>query len=96
MSRSPQSLGSLKRHGSDCPATLTRVLTITWLADAAVLISMQLDPTSANPTFLLANAMIWGLTAIASLVLTGGRHRSWIFFLPISAITAARGLASIN
>lgn len=71
------------------------LMTVTWWGNAVVLVSMQLDPSTTNPVFLLANALICGVTALASLLLTRGRHLSWVFFLPIAAITGERGLAAL-
>lgn len=72
------------------------LMTLFWWGNAAVLVSMALDPSTVNPVFLLANALICGGTAMASLLLTDGRHLSWVFFLPIAAITAHAGLAALN
>lgn len=72
------------------------LLTLFWWANAAVLVSMELNPSTVNPVFLLANALICGGTALASLLLTEGRHLSWIFFLPIAAILGQAGLASLS
>lgn len=67
------------------------LLTLTWWCNAAVLVSMELQPETLSPVFLFSNATLYFGTAVAALALTSGRHLSWVFFIPIAIMLGVRG-----
>jgi hypothetical protein len=67
------------------------LLTLFWWLLAAVLVALALTPQWAAQVLLFGLAFSTGLTGVLALILSKGRHRSWVFFLPISVIAALAG-----
>lgn len=71
--------------GSQRNARLTlwfgwHALTLFWWAQAFVFWRMAKESAQAGPATLTAWAAACGLLGVAALVLTHGRHLSWVFF----------------
>ncbi len=62
------------------------MLSITWLVLAGLLVVMQLQPAQRSPAFLAACAGLFAVCGLSALILSRGRHLSWLFFLPISLL----------
>ena len=63
--------------------------TLIWIALAAVMVVIEIDPSQSRRSFLLAMAILFGLSAALPLIFSRGKHRSWVFFLPIAVLTWA-------
>lgn len=64
-------------------------LTLFWWAQAIVLIVMARHPGAAVETTLLTWALACGIMGMLALVVSKGRHLSWIFFLPLAGLMLA-------
>jgi hypothetical protein len=49
--------------------------------------------TDGAAPFLIPTAILFGVSGVLALVLSRGRHPSWMFFLPIGALTGYAALA---
>ncbi len=61
-------------------------LTLTWWGVAGVFAYLHFTRTNADVAFLLMVAILFALSGFAALVVSRGKHLSWIFFLPTAAI----------
>lgn len=61
-------------------------LTFFWWAQAYVLWRMAGDTALAGPVTLAAWAVACGLIGLAALIVSKGKHLSWVFFLPLAAL----------
>lgn len=61
-------------------------LTFFWWAQAYVLWRIAQDASQAGPATLIAWAVACGLIGIAALVVSKGKHLSWVFFLPTAGM----------
>ncbi|MEM8695819.1 MAG: hypothetical protein AAGE05_07325 [Pseudomonadota bacterium] len=68
------------------------MLTFTWWGMAAIMIHLHYTSEGVGTAFLSMIAILFGLSGLIALIASRGRHRSWIFFLPISAIAAYSAL----
>lgn len=64
------------------------LLTFVFFGQAILLVVIALSPENAITTAIISVSISTGLAGLLALVLTRGKHRSWIMFLPISALTA--------
>lgn len=69
------------------------LLTLFFWANAISITVIALEPAFLIETVLLTIAISTGLAGCLALILTRGKHRSWIMFLPVSLIT---GLAAFG
>ncbi|MCG8441878.1 MAG: hypothetical protein MI723_08720 [Caulobacterales bacterium] len=63
-------------------------LSVTWWAMAAAMAVMQARPDLRSDVFLWMVSGLFGACGLAALVLSAGRHPSWLMFLPVAALTA--------
>lgn len=68
-------------------------LTLFWWAQAFVLWRTAQDSALAVPSTLLAWALACMLIGLTALIISKGRHLSWVFFLPIATLL---GLAFVQ
>lgn len=61
--------------------------TLIWIALAAVMAAIGVDPANSRTAFLLAMAVLFSVSAALPLLLSRGKHRSWVFFVPIAVLT---------
>lgn len=64
-------------------------LTMVYWAMALLLAHMHDAPGDRNRPFLVMAACVFGVTGLAALMLSRGRHLSWTLFLPAAALCAA-------
>ena len=64
------------------------MLSVTWWGMAVALAYMQAVPETKSALFLWMVAGVFGFCGAGALLLSRGAHLSWLFFLPVSAITA--------
>lgn len=64
------------------------LLTLLLVGQAILLLVIALSPDNVITTALITISLTTGFAGLLALVLTRGKHRSWIMFLPISALTA--------
>jgi hypothetical protein len=82
----PVILGSVERSKLTL-ATGWHASSLTWWGISAVLACMHFSPENAAAAFLWMVTAVFSVIGLAALVLSRGAHLSWIFFLPIAAIT---------
>lgn len=70
------------------------VLTLFWWGQAVVLIVMYLDVALAGQAVLLTLGVVSAITGGLAIVLSRGRHLSWVFFFPISVLTLGAAIFS--
>ncbi|MGC1502729.1 MAG: hypothetical protein WA782_01150 [Sulfitobacter sp.] len=63
------------------------LLTLMFFGQAALLLVITLSPEDATTAALITVSFTTGLAGMLALVLTGGKHCSWLMFLPISVLT---------
>lgn len=63
-------------------------LTLFWWAQAYVLMQMAVDIETAARTTLIALCVACGTLGLVALLVSKGKHLSWVFFLPLAAILA--------
>lgn len=61
-------------------------LTLFWWAQAIVLVAITVRPALVIPTTLLSLAVACAIMGGLALIVSRGRHLSWMFFLPISVL----------
>lgn len=61
-------------------------LTLFWWAQAYVLARMAVDVETAAETVLITLAGACGLLGLTALLVSKGKHLSWVFFLPLAGI----------
>ncbi|WP_204114135.1 hypothetical protein [Shimia biformata] len=64
------------------------LLTLFWWGQAVVLMTMQFRPDLVPLAVLVTVSACCGIGAGLALVLSRGRHLSWLGFLPIAVLTA--------
>lgn len=64
-------------------------LSIVYWGMALLLAYMHAAPADLNRPFLVMAALVFGVTGLAALILSRGRHLSWVLFLPAAALCAA-------
>ena len=62
-------------------------LTLFWWSQAAVLVAIAVSPGYAITAFLTALSLASGFTGLLALFLSRAKHKSWVMFLPLSAVT---------
>lgn len=63
------------------------ITSLMWWGIAAVLVAMHVAPGTVSVAFLWMVSAVFGVSGAVALVASRGKHRSWIFFLPIAALT---------
>lgn len=69
------------------------LLTLTWWGMAAVMLYLHYRADGAGTAFLVMTATLFAVSGLTALVASRGRHLSWIFFLPVAAMTAYSAIA---
>lgn len=59
-------------------------LTLFWWAQAVVLLVIANQPSKVVVATLLTTATACAIMAVVAILVSGGRHLSWIFFVPIA------------
>jgi hypothetical protein len=67
-------------------------LTAAYWAIAALLAYMQVRPEAMSAPFLVMAAGLFGATGLTALILSRGRHLSWLMFLPAAILCALAAL----
>ncbi|MEO0579262.1 MAG: hypothetical protein AAFZ58_11280 [Pseudomonadota bacterium] len=62
-------------------------LSLLWIGMAALMALMHWAPTLRSPAFLWMTTAVFGVLGLAALLLSQGRHLSWLMFLPIAVLT---------
>lgn len=63
-------------------------LTVFWWAQAYVLMQMAVDIETAARTTMISLSLACGSIGLVALLVSRGKHLSWVFFLPLAAILA--------
>ncbi|GHF23896.1 hypothetical protein GCM10017044_18080 [Kordiimonas sediminis] len=71
-------------------------LTLFWWAQAAGLLTLAYAPEHFIPAILGSTAIAAGIMGICAIILSKGRHKSWIFFLPLAFTTGYLALEAID
>lgn len=82
----PVILGSLKNTRLTLRIAW-HITSLMWWGIAAVLAYMHVAPETASVAFLWMVSAVFGVSGAAALVASRGKHRSWVFFLPIAVLT---------
>ncbi len=64
------------------------MLTLTWWSIAATMIYLHYFSAGMETAFLAIVAGMFAISGMTALIASRGRHLSWVFFLPTSAISA--------
>ncbi|MBM7068259.1 hypothetical protein [Actibacterium sp. 188UL27-1] len=68
------------------------VTTLFWWILGVVLIVMQFRIAAAPDVLLWGISGACGVTGLAALILSRGKHMSWVFFLPIAVLAGVSAL----
>lgn len=60
---------------------------IAWWGFSAVLMTIALPSSNVEKTVLLITAIVFAVSGLSSVIITHGKHRSWIFFFLISGLS---------
>lgn len=63
------------------------ITSLAWWAIAGLMIYIHFVPGGALTGFLWMCAILFGITGLIPIIVGKGRHKSWIVFLSIAAIT---------
>jgi hypothetical protein len=69
-------------------------LTLFWWAQAYVLWRMADDMTHAGQATLISWATACALIGLIALIVSKGKHLSWVFFLPVATLLFIAGMGS--
>ena len=60
---------------------------LMWWGIAALLAYMHFSDGTVGMAFLWMVSAVFGISGAVALIASRGKHRSWVFFLPIAALT---------
>ena len=83
----PVILGS-RRHTRAVLRFAWHLTSLLWWGIAAVLVVMQMAPATLNRPFLWMIVVVFGFSGVLAVWSTAGRHKSWVYFFAIAALTA--------
>ena len=68
------------------------MLSVTWLVLAGLLLVMHVRPVERSVLAIAACALLFGVCGLTALVLSRGRHLSWVFFLPVCVLLSIEAM----